>query len=154
MFENVEWGTIFTALGVVLSLVLPGIGSAIGVARAGQAAAGVVAEQPENFFKCMIVQLLPGSQGIYGLVIAFMILSSSGLMGGTAPNVGVGLQMLAASLPMAFGGLVSAIQQSKVAVAGINIIGKRSNGLMNAMLLTLMVELYALFALLISIMMI
>lgn len=62
--------------------------------------------------------------------------------------------MLAASLPMAFGGLVSAIQQSKVAVAGINIIGKRSNGLMNAMLLTLMVELYALFALLISIMMI
>ena len=56
MFENVEWGTIFTALGVVLSLVLPGIGSAIGVARAGQAAAGVVAEQPENFFKCMIVQ--------------------------------------------------------------------------------------------------
>lgn len=58
-----DWGIIFTMLGVAFAAVLAGIGSAIGVGKAGQAAAGVVAEQPDRFGNCMVLQLLPGSQG-------------------------------------------------------------------------------------------
>ncbi len=117
-----DWGIIFTMLGVAFAAVLAGIGSAIGVGKAGQAAAGVVAEQPDRFGNCMVLQLLPGSQGIYGFAVAILILIFSGVLGGdtSALTLEKGLSYFAASLPIAFGGLLSALHQAKVAVSGIH----------------------------------
>ncbi len=49
----------------------------MGVGIAGQAAAGVVTEDPNKFSKVLVLQLLPGTQGIYGLLIAFITLPRS-----------------------------------------------------------------------------
>ena len=127
-----------------------------GVGKAGQAAAGLVSEQPERFGNALILQLLPGTQGIYGLVVAVFIAMRAGLLPGGAVEVSVsqGLQLLFAAFPMCFGGLVSAIHQAKVSVSGINTIGKRPEEFGHCMLMASMVETYAIFSLLISMLLI
>ena len=57
-------GTFLALFGAVLATALAGVGSAWGVGMAGQAAAGVVAEDPDQFAKVLILQLLPGNGGI------------------------------------------------------------------------------------------
>ena len=148
---ELQWGTIFAAAGAAMAAVLAGIGSAIGVGMAGQAGAGVVSEDPDRFGSCLLLQLLPGTQGIYGLLIAFVIATKAGLLGGgAAVSATAGLNLLLASIPIAFGGLLSAIAQGKVACAGINLVAKKPEEQGKAMLMTVMVETYAVLSLLIS----
>lgn len=148
---ELQWGTIFAAAGAALAAGLAGIGSAIGVGMAGQSAAGVCSEDPDRFGSCLLLQLLPGTQGIYGLLIAFVIATKAGLLGGgSAISPTAGLWLLMSALPIAFGGLLSAIHQGKVACAGINLVAKKPEESGKAMLMTVMVETYAVLALLIS----
>ena len=149
---ELNWGIIFAAAGAAMAAAMAGIGSAIGVGMAGQAGAGVVSEDPDRFGSCLLLQLLPGTLGIYGLLIAFVIATKAGLLSGgaaalTATN---GLNLLLAAIPIAFGGLLSAIHQGRVAVSGINMIAKKPEEQGKAMLMTVMVETYAVLALLIS----
>lgn len=74
-------GNVFALMGAAVAA-LAGIGSAMGVGIAGQAAAGVLAEDPKKFGKTLILQALPGTQGIYGLLMAFLIFIRIGLLGG------------------------------------------------------------------------
>jgi V/A-type H+-transporting ATPase subunit K len=145
-------GIALALLGAASAALFAGIGSAIGVGRAGQAAAGLVTEDPSQFSRALILQLLPGTQGIYGLLIAFIALTNIGIMGGD-PNLTTseGLLYLAACLPMAIVGLVSAMQQSNAAVAGIALVNKRPDQFGKAMIFPAMVETYAILALLVSI---
>lgn len=145
-------GVVLALLGAVLAALFAGIGSAIGVGIAGEAAAGVVTEDPNKFSKVLVLQLLPGTQGIYGLLIGFITLTQIGIMGGD-PNVSVakGLLYLAACLPMAFVGLWSAMKQGKASVASIGLVAKRPEQFGKAMIFPAMVETYAILALLISI---
>ena len=147
------FGTVLALLGAVLAVVLAGMGSAYGVGIAGQAASGVVSEDPDKFVKVLLVQLLPGPQGIYGLLVAFIALSKIGVLSGKpmALDLTTGLMMLAACLPIALVGLVSAIHQGRAAVAAIGILAKRPDELAKAMLFPAMVETYAILSLLISI---
>lgn len=148
---DLQWGTIFAAAGAAMAAVMAGVGSAIGVGLAGQASAGVVSEDPDRFGSCLLLQLLPGTQGIYGLLIAFVIASKAGLLSGAAAlSATAGLSLFLAAIPIAFGGLLSAIAQGKVAVAGINLVAKKPEEQGKAMLMTVMVETYAVLALLIS----
>ena len=145
-------GIVFALTGAALAALLAGIGSAIGVGIAGEAAAGVITEDPNKFRKVLGLQLLPGTQGIYGLLIGFITLTQIGIMGGD-PNVSVakGLLYLAACLPMAFVGLWSAMKQGKASVASIGLVAKRPEQFGKAMIFPAMVETYAILALLISI---
>lgn len=81
-------GNVFALLGAAVAA-LAGIGSAMGVGIAGQAAAGVLAEDPKKFGKTLILQALPGTQGIYGLLMAFLIFIRIGLLGGGLGNLSV-----------------------------------------------------------------
>ena len=74
-------GNGWALIGAALAVILAGCGSAYGVGVAGQAAAGVVTEDPSKFAKVLVIQLLPGTQGIYGLLVAFVALSRYGLLG-------------------------------------------------------------------------
>ena len=149
---EINWGIVLAAAAAVLSAAMAGVGTAVGVGMAGQAAAGVVSEDPDRFGSCLLLQLLPGTQGIYGLLIAFVIATKAGLLGGAAQAVTVtnGLNLLFAACPAAFGGWLSAIAQGKVAVSGINLVAKKPEEFGKAMLMTVMVETYAVLALLIS----
>ena len=126
--------------GAALATILAGIGSAWGVGKGGQAAAGVVSEDPSLFAKVLILQLLPGTQGIYGLLVTFITLSTQ-----------QGLGIFAACMPIALVGLVSAFHQGKTSVASIGIVAKKPDQFGKAMLFPAMVETYAILALLVSI---
>ena len=145
-------GIVFALLGGMLAALMAGIGSAVGVGMAGQAAAGAVTENPSLFGKVLVLQLLPGTQGIYGLLIAFITLSQVGVLGGD-PNISVykGLMYFAACMPMAIAGLFSAIAQGKTSVASIAMVTKRPDQAGKAIIFPVMVETYAILALLISI---
>lgn len=147
-----ELGIVYAVLGAVLAVLMAGIGSAIGVGIAGQAAAGVVTEDPNKFAKVLIMQLLPGTQGLYGLLIGFVALSNIGVLGGDLATLTneQGLLMLAACLPIAIVGLISAIYQGKTAVSSIGVVAKKPEQFGKAMLFPAMVETYAILALLIS----
>ena len=146
-------GIVWALLGASIAVILAGMGSAYGVGVAGQAAAGVVTEDPDKFAKVLILQLLPGTQGIYGLLVAFITLAKIGLLGGQAANIDVatGLMIFAACLPIGIVGLVSARHQGRTSVASIGIIAKKPEQFGKAMLFPAMVETYAILALLISI---
>ncbi len=144
-------GIVFALIGAALATFLAGTGSAIGVGRAGVAAAGVLAEDPTKYGKVLVFQLLPATQGIYGLLVAFLILTNIGILGGDADiSVTKGLLYFGASLPIAFAGMFSAIHQGKCSVACIGTISKKPDQFGKALLLPAMVETYAILALLIS----
>jgi V/A-type H+-transporting ATPase subunit K len=146
-------GLVYALLGAAFAVLLAGAGSSIGVGIAGRAAAGVVTEDPSKFAKVLIMQLLPGTQGIYGLLVGFITLSKIGLLGGGAASIdnNTGLLILAACLPIAVVGLISGIAQGKTAAASIGIVAKKPDQFGKAMLFPAMVETYAILALLISI---
>ena len=148
-----ELGIVYALLGAAVAVFLAGTGSAIGVGIAGQAASGVVTEDPSKFAKVLIMQLLPGTQGIYGLLVGFITLSKVGLLGGSVADLDLktGLLILAACLPIGIVGLLSAISQGKTAAAAIGIVAKKPDQFGKAMLFPAMVETYAILALLISI---
>ncbi|NLN06741.1 MAG: V-type ATP synthase subunit K [Firmicutes bacterium] len=152
---GLESGLILAIIGAAAAVLLAGIGSAIGVGTVGQAAAGVVSEDPDKFGSTLILQALPGTQGIYGLLVGFLILQRIGLIGGSPVSLTVeqGWSFLFAALPIAFGGLVSAIYQGKTAVSGVYLVAKRSEESGKAIIFAVMVETYAVLALLMSIMM-
>ena len=132
---------------------LAGVGSAMGVGIAGQAAAGAVAEDPKKFGKTLILQALPGTQGIYGLIVAFLIMIRIGVLGGNGImelTTTQGLFVLASAIPMCIVGIWSGIAQGKAAAAGIMLIGKREDQLGKGIIYAAMVETYAIFALLVS----
>ena len=147
-----QLGIVYALLGAAVAVFLAGAGSALGVGIAGQAASGVMAEDPSKFAKVLILKLLPGTQGLYGLIIGFVTLSKIGLLGGGPVDVSVqtGLLILAACLPIGIVGLISGKSQGKTAAAAIGIVAKKPDQFGKAMLFPAMVETYAILALLIS----
>lgn len=140
-------GLVLGVLSVVIAVLFSGMGSAKGVGRAGEAAAGVVIEEPEKFGKSLVLQLLPGTQGLYGFVIGILILFK--LVGGNI-SLAQGYVYIAAALPVGVVGYFSAIAQSKVAVSGINILAKNEPQQAKGIIYSVMVELYAILAFAIS----
>ncbi len=154
-FSNIFNGNGLAILGAALAVVLPGIGSAKGVNMVARATAGLISEDPNKYGKSMLLQALPMTQGIYGMVAAFLIMIQSGLMGGSGvAEMGQGAYYLFAACPIAFGGLYSAIKQGEVAAAGISVLAKRPEAVGKAVISASFVELYAILALLISILLI
>ena len=151
--EIVTFGAGLVFAGAVISAIFGFAGSAIGMGYAGQAGAGVASEKPELFGKILLMQALPGSQGIYGLVGAFLILNFSGLLGGGGEEIistAVGLQYLIAGIPIGVAGFFSGMFQGMVSASGISMIAKDESLTAKAMILSAMVETWAIFGVLIS----
>lgn len=156
LFENLLFNGVFLAMAGAAMAALAGIGSAIGIGIAGQAAAGVISEDPNKFGQTLILQALPGTQGIYGLLIAFLIMTKISLLGGDGPidvSMAEGAYIFASSIPIGLVGLFSAIAQGKASAASIMLISKRPEELAKGMVYPAMVETYAVLALLISFLM-
>ena len=151
-FLNTISGGALALLGAALAAALACVGSAMGTGIAGEAGAGLVAEDPGKSGKALILQVIPGTQGLYGFVIFFVAFSKvSGVIG--ALTVQQGLQILSACLPIGIGGLLSAIAQGKVAAASINILAKKPDDWTKGMIMCVIVEFYAILCLLASFLM-
>ena len=142
-------------LGAGLAACLAGAGSGLGTGYAGQAGAGLVTEDPSKFGKVMILQVIPGTQGLYGLVVFFVAIMQMGLLDGSAANLSFvdGCRYFAACLPIGIGGLVTAASQGKVAAASVNLLAKNPDHWSKGMILCITVEFYAILSLLASMMM-
>ena len=147
-FFNANGGFIAAVFGMAIATIFSGIGSAKGVGFTGEAAAALTTSQPEKFGQYLVLQLLPGTQGLYGFVIAVMIFLQA------SPNMDLvkGLTLLAASLPVAFAGLSSGIAQGKVSAASIQILAKKPEHMSKGIIYAAMVETYAILGFVISIM--
>ena len=104
-FLNAIGGMGFAILGAALTVGLCCVGSAKGTGLVGEAAAGLVSEDPDKSTKCLILQVLPGTQGLYGFVALFIVLLQVGLMSGTPVDLTLtqGMSFFAACIPTAAG---------------------------------------------------
>jgi V/A-type H+-transporting ATPase subunit K len=145
-------GIVFALIGAAFAAGLAGVGSAIGVGLAGEAVSGLMSEDPSKFGQALVLQLLPGTQGIYGLLVGFIVLIQVGILGGgiVAVTQTQGLIIMAGCFPTGIVGLLSAVAQGKTAVAGIGLLAKKPEEMGKAITSAIMVETYAVFALLIS----
>lgn len=146
IFQNT--GGVFAILGIALAVILPGFGSAKGVGMVGESATALVIEEPEKFAKSLILQLIPGSQGLYGFAIGLLGLNK--LVSINNMPTSTGFLVLVACLPIALVGYYSAIKQSKVALYSMNILIKNEEQYVKGILYSVMVELYALLAFVVS----
>ena len=148
-FLNTIGGYAIALFGAGLAAFLAFIGSAKGTGIAGEAAAGLAAEDPSKFGKALILQVIPGTQGLYGFVIWFLA------FGKLIPGMSVdqGMQVFSACLPIAVGGLLSGIAQGKVAAASVNILAKKPDDWSKGMIFCIIVEFYAILSLLASFLM-
>ncbi len=149
-------GNNLAIFGAVLAAGLAGMGSAKGVGLVGEAASGMLSEDPSKFGKALILQALPGTQGIYGLITAFLIIFKMGILSGEVVQLTTaqGAYFFMASLPIALVGYYSAIKQGKVAAAGISFIAKRPKEVGKAITSAALVETYAIFAVLVSLLLV
>jgi len=150
------YGLLLALAGAGFAAIMGGIGSILGVRSAAQASTGVVSEDPDKFGKVLLLTALPGSQGIYGFLAAIIIANAVGLLGGDVADVTTaqGWQILVTSLPVAFTGLFSGIFQGRVAAAAVNITAKQPDASGKGVILSAIVETYAVLGLLVSILLV
>lgn len=155
MFE-IDTGLALAVAGAAIAAALGGIGSSIGVGVAGQSGTGVISEKPELFGKILLLQALPGTQGIYGFLGALLILIQIGLIGGspTAIDISTGWQFFGAGIPVGLAGLFSGMHQGRVSAAGLNAVAKDATNTGKAVIMSAMVETYAVLGLLVSVLLI
>ncbi|MCD4701161.1 MAG: V-type ATP synthase subunit K [Candidatus Aegiribacteria sp.] len=136
-------------MGIALACALAGIGSAVGVGIAAQASTGVMSVDPGKFGKLLLLSALPGTQGIYGFVIAFLLLGkvTSGM------DMHVAWQIFTAGIPIALAGLFSGIHQGKVCAGGAMMTAKQPDDSAKSLILAVFVEFYAILGFLVSFLM-
>ena len=76
-----DYGLTLALVGAGLAALLAGIGSAIGIGIAGRSATGVLSEKPERYGQMFIMVVLPGTQGFYGFLAAFLVMLNLGFFG-------------------------------------------------------------------------
>ena len=139
-------------LGCALAISIAGISSAIGLALAGSSAVAVTAEKPELFGKLLVLQVLPMTQSVYGLLTAILLMMGIGLLGGTPEIVDITTGMGALWIGLAVGLTgVSAINQGMVASSSISAVGRNPDVAARGIIFTVMPETIAIFGLLVGI---
>ena len=140
-------------LGCALAIGIAGIASAIGLALAGSSAVAVTAEKPDLFSKCLILQVLPMTQSVYGLLTAILLMMGAGLLGGAGDAevsslMGVGAIWIGLAVGLTG---ISAVNQGMVASSSISAVGRNPDVASRGIIFTVMPETIAIFGLLVGI---
>ena len=145
-------GTFMALLGATLAVGLACFGAAKGTGYVGEAGAGLLSEDPSKFSKALILSVIPGTNGLYGLVVWFVALAQLGAFAGGMATLTLaqGMVFFAACLPMMVGGYFSAIIQGRVAAAAVGMLAKQENDWAKGVILCILVEFFAILSLLAS----
>jgi V/A-type H+-transporting ATPase subunit K len=138
-------------LGCALAIGIAGIASAIGLALAGSSAVAVTAEKPNLFGKCLVLQVLPMTQSVYGLLTAILLMMGAGLLGGdkiVSPLMGIGAVWIGLAVGLTG---ISAVNQGMVASSSISSVGRNPDVAARGIIFTVMPETIAIFGLLVGI---
>ncbi len=140
-----EAGLAFAIAGAAIVMAISGVGSAIGVALAGQAAGGVMTEDPEKFGRMIPLIGIPGTQGFYGFLIGFLVLNKLDLLTAQikVPTLYQGVTIFSICLVVSLVESISAVWQGKVSVASIYMVAKKPEEAGKALVLPIFVEIYA-----------
>lgn len=151
--DNLFTGAGIAMIGGVLAVIMGGIGSAKAVGHVGSVITGVLAEDPTLYGKLLVLQALPGTQGIYGLLVWFFIMLQGGFFDGTYMDMSIetGFMYMFVCLPSIIVLNISAKHQGRVAADGVALVSKRPDESAKAIVLAAMVETYAILALLASV---
>jgi V/A-type H+-transporting ATPase subunit K len=151
--ELIEVGRGLAYAGAGLAFGLAGSGSAWGIAIASHQAAGVMREKPELFGRMLVMIALPGTQGFYGFIAAILMMTQTGLIGGSVLKIslGTGIALFGVGLGCGIAQFVSAIHQGNASAAGISLVARRPEAAGRAILFPAFVETYAVVALLATI---
>ncbi|MCQ2149109.1 MAG: ATPase [Bacteroidales bacterium] len=133
--------TILGYLGLGLVLSLAGIGSSIGTTIAGNAAEGALKKKPESSGSYMVLSALPATQGIYGFVAFFMMLSK------IKADPTNGLLVFGVGLCVGLVCMISAIRQGQVCANGIVGVSQGHNVMTNTLIYAALPEFYAILGL-------
>lgn len=148
-----ELGLTLAIAGAAVVATLSGIGSSIGVNIAARISTGILSEEPEKFGSLLILSAIPGTQGVYGFLLGFLIILKIGLLTGNIAQITTnqGMQIFFTALPVASVEFFSAIFQGKVAAGGAGIVAKKPESFISGVILAVLVEFYAVLGLLIGI---
>jgi V/A-type H+-transporting ATPase subunit K len=133
-------GLVFAAIGILITVLMSGIGSAKSVGMVGESAASLISEQPEKFVQALVLQLLPGTQGLYGFVIGFLMMTK---VTGNLP-LNQGFYYLVTGILVGLIQYFSAFAQGRVSVSGLQILAKKPEHNTKGIIYAAMVETYAL----------
>jgi len=147
-----DWALILAFAGAALATMLPCLGSILGVSMVGQAGSGLLTEKPELAGKVITLAVLPGSQGLYGMVISLLFIFTYTPLITQQVTVSdlQGVALFCAFLPVMFTCLTSALYQAKVCAAGMHMLAKDGRLAGRVITLAALVETYALLGFLIS----
>ncbi|NHK30888.1 MAG: hypothetical protein FK730_06015 [Asgard group archaeon] len=140
-------------IGCALAMGIAGIGSAMGLMLAGTSAVAVTGEKPELFGKCLVFQVLPMTQAVYGLLTAILLMMGAGLLGGSGTdltNPMLGVSAIGIGLVVGLTG-ISAANQGMVASASISATARNPDVAARGIIYTVMPETIAIFGLLVGI---
>ncbi len=157
--NEVFWGMTgmtWALMGAAFAVIGGGIGSAIGITTISNTASGIVTEDSEKFGRVLPLAAMPGTQGIYGLITAILVLQFFEiLLQTTAPDLPgeLGFKIFLSCLPVAVLCLVTAIYQGMTAVGAAGMVARRSEDSGKALIFPALVETYAVFALIATILM-
>ncbi len=154
--ENLGWqslstGPAWVVMGAVFVAALGSIGSAIALGRTTSHSAGVLSEKPELFGKLLVLMALPGTQGFYAFIIAYLMLQKFGFTSSNPEaSLGQGISMLVTGIIIGLVQFRSALSQGQSAIGSIDLTGKRPEESGRAILLPGLVEMYAVLAFLVA----
>ena len=141
-------------IGCALAMGIAGVGSALGLMLAGTSAVAATGEKPELFGRCLVFQVLPMTQAVYGLLTAILLMMGAGLLGGAASadlsNPMIGLSAIGIGLVVGLTG-ISAANQGMVASASISATARNPEVAARGIIYTVMPETIAIFGLLVGI---
>jgi len=148
--SGIDWAY----FGAALAASGGGIGSAIGITIVSHAATGVVSEDSEKFGRILPLAAMPGTQGIYGFITALLVFIFFGVFDGSVDlSAHEGLRVFFSCLPVALVCLVSGIYQGSTAVGSAGMVARRDEDAGKALIFPALVETYAVFSLIVTIIM-
>jgi V/A-type H+-transporting ATPase subunit K len=152
--HNVD-GQFLAMVGAALAYFLPATASGVGGRMVAEASNGLYTEDPKKFGHCLVMQAITATQGIYGLIMAFLILLKIGVIGGNPVGLSVtqGLYFFAAALPVGIAAWTTGVSQGRAAASGVGLIAKRPEELGKAVTHAVMIETYQILGLLVSFLM-
>jgi len=148
----VESNKMLVIVGCLFAITIAGVSSAIGLLVAGTSAVAVTAEKPNLFGKLLVLQVLPMTQAVYGLLTAILLMLGAGLLSGGEAEVTelMGMGAMFVGLIVGITG-ISAINQGLVASASISATGRNPDVAARGIIFTVMPETIAIFGLLVGI---
>jgi len=134
-------------IGIVFMTTLSFVASSYGVTVCGHAVVGSMKKNPSGLGSYIALSALPSSQGLYGFVAFFM------LQGFLVPEISMftAIAILSACVMLGISGLYASIRQANVCANGIVGIGSGHNVFGATMVMAVFPELYAILALLVTI---